>query len=75
MFRLPVLFVFATTLATPVAVGSVPRSSTMEPAAGTLATGVPVLVDDGTCPTGLSKQVTGGDTKGGVARVRRCVPR
>ncbi len=49
----------------------IPRPSAMEPAAGTIATGISVLVDDGTCPAGQIKQVTGGDIKRGVARIRR----
>ncbi|WMS43231.1 hypothetical protein RDV64_02180 [Acuticoccus sp. MNP-M23] len=43
-----------------------------EPAAGTLATGEKVLVDDGSCPTGLVKEVTG--SVPGVPRQRECVP-
>ena len=68
-----VLAVLSTAL--PVAAASIPRASEMEPAAGTIATGISVLVDDGTCPSGQIKQVTGGDTKRGVPRVRRCVRR
>lgn len=46
---------------------------TSEPAAGTLATGVKVLVDDGTCGAGQVKQVTGSTP--GVPRRKECVPR
>ncbi len=59
----------------PAVAASTPRASDLEPAAGTIATGISVLVDDGTCPAGQIKQITGGDTKRGVARVRRCVRR
>ena len=57
------------------AVFAAPRASTMEPAAGTLPEGRSMLVDDGTCPQGKIKQVTGGNTKTGVPRVRACVRR
>ncbi|WP_342453386.1 DUF6719 family protein [Tianweitania sediminis] len=46
---------------------------TKEPAAGTLATGVKVLVDDGSCPQGQVKQVTGSTP--GVPRKKECVAR
>ncbi|MCW6510962.1 DUF6719 family protein [Lichenifustis flavocetrariae] len=52
-----------------------PRASALEPAAGTLPEGQSMLVDDGTCPKGKIKQITGGNTKVGAPRVRTCVRR
>ena len=55
-----------------------------EPPRGVLKTGTTVLVDDGSCPRGQIKQVTGGTLGsggtrggGGVAqgRERRCISR
>jgi hypothetical protein len=51
-----------------------------EPRMGALREGQVVLVDDGTCPAGQIKQVTGGNhvEVGGfkqVKRQRRCIPR
>jgi hypothetical protein len=51
-----------------------------EPRMGTLREGQVVLVDDGTCPAGQIKQVTGGNhvEVGGfkqIKRHRRCIPR
>jgi hypothetical protein len=49
-----------------------------EPPAGTIPSGVVVLVDDGTCPAGQIKQVTGGNgsaAAGGTNRQRKCIPR
>jgi len=43
-----------------------------EPAKGRLATGKKVLVDDGTCPPGQVKQVTGSTP--GNPRIKECVP-
>ncbi|MDR7144155.1 DUF6719 family protein [Rhizobium sp. BE258] len=43
-----------------------------EPAKGTLPTGKKVLVDDGTCPPGQVKQVTGATA--GNPRIKECVP-
>ncbi|UZE47247.1 DUF6719 family protein [Rhodopseudomonas sp. P2A-2r] len=41
-----------------------------------LRLGQRIQVDDGTCPTGQIKEVTGTNlTAGGVNRVRKCVPR
>lgn len=52
-----------------------------EPPPGGLPAGAVVLVDDGSCPKGKIKEVTGGSNisggqsvKGG-ARTRRCIPR
>jgi hypothetical protein len=46
-----------------------------EPAAGALAAGITVLVDDGTCPKGQIKQVTGGKRVDGVQRQKKCIKR
>jgi hypothetical protein len=43
-----------------------------EPPRGTLQTGQKVLVDDGSCPKGELKQVTGSTQ--GVPRKKECVP-
>lgn len=43
-----------------------------EPPKGTLQTGQKVLVDDGSCPKGQLKQVTGSTP--GVPRHKECVP-
>ena len=45
-----------------------------EPAEGNLATGKKVLVDDGTCPAGQIKQVTGGSKTSHIARSSICIP-
>ena len=47
----------------------------IEPAVGQLPTGAKVLIDDGSCPAGKIKQVVGGNTTIGQARLRSCVPR
>jgi uncharacterized caspase-like protein len=54
-----------------------------EPAAGQLRSGQRVLVDDGSCPPGMIKELTGGSNRvlgtdtarGGGRRERRCIPR
>lgn len=51
-------------------VGCVPTVKS-EPAAGTLSTGASVLVDDGSCPPGKIKQITGGGKKS--VRLKACV--
>ncbi|HEY6257901.1 MAG TPA: DUF6719 family protein [Xanthobacteraceae bacterium] len=45
-----------------------------EPAAGSIRTGAKVLVDDGACPRGKIKEVTGGDMAS-IPRLHRCVAR
>ena len=45
-----------------------------EPGAGGLALGKKVLVDDGTCPKGQIKEVTGGSNTQNIARSSRCIP-
>jgi hypothetical protein len=47
----------------------------IEPAVGQLPAGAKVLIDDGSCPAGKIKQVVGGNTTIGQARMRSCVPR
>lgn len=44
-----------------------------EPGKGRLPYGAKVLVDDGTCPEGQIKQVTGGNGQG-IPRTRECIP-
>jgi hypothetical protein len=47
-----------------------------EPDAGDLRLGQRVRVDDGTCPAGQIKEVSGAKmTETGVARSRKCIPR
>jgi hypothetical protein len=51
-----------------------------DPPPGSLRYGESVLVDDGSCPKGTIKELTGGNNvgpahAGGVSRVKRCVPR
>ena len=48
-----------------------------EPASHALRSGQVVLVDDGSCPAGQIKEVTGGKGEGesGIRRTRRCVPK
>jgi len=51
-----------------------------EPAMGKLSLGQKVLVDDGSCPAGQIKEVTGGDHvkvggKQHIVRTYKCVPR
>lgn len=43
-----------------------------EPAKGTLPQGQKVLVDDGSCPAGQVKQVTGATP--GTPRLKECIP-
>jgi hypothetical protein len=44
-----------------------------EPPAGTLSAGQTVLVDDGSCPAGQIKQVTGGNNAEGQPRRKKCI--
>ena len=47
-----------------------------EPPEGELRLGQRVLVDDGSCPAGQIKQVSGAKlTPTGVTRIRTCIPR
>ena len=45
-----------------------------EPGDGALPSGKKVLVDDGTCPAGQIKEVTGGSKVAHIARSTRCIP-
>jgi hypothetical protein len=45
-----------------------------EPTEGNLPTGKRVLVDDGTCPAGQIKEITGGSKTEHIARSSRCIP-
>lgn len=45
------------------------------PAKGVLRLGEVIYVDDGTCPAGEVKKITGGNQKTGVARQVECVKR
>jgi hypothetical protein len=59
-------------LASPVAAEQVAREQDIVD----LRLGQRVMVDDGSCPAGQIKEVTGVKlTTSGVARARRCVPR
>jgi hypothetical protein len=46
-----------------------------EPPKNALPRGKVVYVDDGTCPAGEVKEVTGGNQEKGIARKVRCVKR
>lgn len=46
-----------------------------EPPGGQLPHGVKVWVDDGSCPAGFIKEITGGNVSIGLARTRACVER
>ncbi|MGH6805922.1 MAG: DUF6719 family protein [Ensifer adhaerens] len=58
-----------------VAFSACSQTLTAEPGPGKLSSGVKVLVDDGTCPTGQIKQITGGNNAAGISRKRECIPR
>lgn len=46
-----------------------------EPPKGTIRNGKIVYVDDGTCPPGEVKKITGGDQRKTIPRQTRCVKR
>ncbi len=46
-----------------------------EPPAGSVPMGTTVLIDDGSCPRGSIKEITGGNLDRNVPRTRRCVAR
>jgi hypothetical protein len=46
-----------------------------EPPKGTIPLGKVVYVDDGTCPSGEVKEITGGDMRRSIPRQVRCVKR
>ena len=65
-------------LCVPLGTAQAQRVLKQEPPAGGLAFGETVLVDDGSCPAGQIKRVSGGKGSGGdggVKRTRQCVPR
>lgn len=69
---LPTLMVVVLSAAT----GSAQTLPHQEPPEGELRLGQRVLVDDGSCPAGQVKQVTGARlTPTGITRERTCVPR
>lgn len=49
------------------------QTLTAEPGPGKLAYKAKVLVDDGSCPEGQIKQITGGNNNIGVPRKRECI--
>jgi len=60
------------TLATPAAAQQVSREQDIVD----LRLGQRILVDDGSCPAGQIKEVSGARmTAGGVQRVQKCIPR
>jgi len=59
-------------LATPAAAQQVAREQDI----GELRLGQRIMVDDGSCPAGQIKEVTGVKlTEAGISRARKCVPR
>jgi hypothetical protein len=59
-------------LATPAAAEQVAREQDI----ADLRLGQRILIDDGSCPTGQIKEVSGSQmTPGGVLRTRKCIPR
>lgn len=81
MFRKPFWFALMLGIALAGTVGPLAAQILKkEPAMGQLREGQTVMVDDGSCPTGQIKAVTGGNhVKAGgtkqVTRIRKCVPR
>lgn len=53
----------------------IPRRTDKEPADGVVRTGLTMLVDDGSCPKGQIKEITGGSIQYHLPRTRRCIPR
>ena len=45
-----------------------------EPPLGMLPEGQRLLVDDGSCPRGMIKEIVGGNRTTNVPRQRRCIP-
>ena len=56
-------------------VGAAPMILKQEPAKGVLRVGEVVYVDDGSCPAGEVKKITGGNQKAGKTRLVECVKR
>jgi hypothetical protein len=65
-------FALFVSLTSTVAVADMPRQV---PKDGTLSPGEVVLVDDGRCPAGEVKQVTGGNKAKNIPREVKCVPK
>lgn len=68
-------------LAVGLAIGVFPRLATAEQVSReqdivSLRLGQRILVDDGSCPAGQIKEVSGARmTAGGIARAQKCIPR
>jgi hypothetical protein len=60
--------------ALPLAVGAIELLKKV-PKEGEVPTGKVVYVDDGKCPKGEIKEITGGSQEKGIARKTRCVKR
>jgi hypothetical protein len=65
-------FALFVSLTSTVAFADLPRQV---PKDGTLSPGEVVLVDDGRCPAGEVKQVTGGNKAKNIPREVKCVPK
>jgi starvation-inducible outer membrane lipoprotein len=50
-----------------------PTVLTSEPPPGTIAYGSRALVNDGSCPAGQIKELTGGSLQDHIPRKRRCI--
>ena len=65
--------------AAPAAAAPAPRPAARilkaEPPGGQLPHGARLWIDDGSCPAGFIKEISGGDVSLGQARERSCVPR
>ena len=53
----------------------IPRKTDKEPGGGTVRSGMTMLIDDGSCPKGQIKEITGGDDSRNIQRTRRCIKR
>ncbi|MBZ0148891.1 MAG: caspase family protein [Pseudorhodoplanes sp.] len=53
----------------------IPRKTDKEPGAGAVRHGTTMLIDDGSCPKGMIKEITGGNQKYDIPRTRRCIKR
>lgn len=52
-----------------------PTILTEDPEPGTIPHNEIVLVDDGSCPPGQVKELTGGNDSQNIPRKQRCIPR
>lgn len=75
MSRLVVVAALAAMLATPSITRAAVEILKEEPPKTSLPRGKIVYVDDGTCPAGMIKEVTGGSQEKGVPRKVRCIKR